>query len=119
MMYENLSTPVFTLERGVQKIVKYGMKTFKKYALEAGLSYCDMNRCIAKARLAYDMPGLREMPCPPELRSLRFEHYKRNLGYSEEQTLKITNELDQLYRGTQPVVDPTQIDNYTDKLFDR
>ena len=75
MRYEDITKDLYLLQKGVEKIVKYGMATFTQYANEMGLSYCDRNRVIAKTRLAYGLTGLKEIPCPPELLQERLDYY--------------------------------------------
>jgi len=95
MKYEDISKDLFLLQKGTEKLLKYGMSTFLQYADEMDLSYCDRNRIIAKARLAYGQSGLREIPCPPELLQDRMDYYSSI--YGQKKAMKILDEVDKTY----------------------
>jgi len=101
--YEDIQTPVFLLDRGVQKLLKYGMATFMKYVTEAELSYCDINRCIGKVRVAYGKTEYNEIPCPPEMRQQRLDCYTKFYGYSLEKAQRIIKQVDEFYHGNQSI----------------
>ena len=92
MRYEDITKDLYLLQRGVEKIVKYGMATFTQYANEMGLSYCDRNRIIAKARMAYGLTGLKEIPCPPELMQERLDYYVSI--YGNQKAISMLEEID-------------------------
>ena len=62
MQYENFSLAPFYLNKGVNKLLKYGMDVFELYADEVNMSFCDRNRVIAKCRAAYGRTDLKEDP---------------------------------------------------------
>ena len=107
--YEDLGFPTFLLQRGVDKLIKYGMPTFMKYAQEAGLSYCDINRIIGKSRMAGGKTELKEIPCPPEMRQKRWECYTDIYCYSENDARQLIKLIDSTYYGSQPIPESSDI----------
>ena len=94
--YEDLETPVFLLQKGVEKLLKYGMPTFLNYAKEAGLSFCDINRVISKVRMAHKVE-IKEIPCPTELYSKRWDYYTKVFGYSDSVAREKIKAIDSMF----------------------
>ena len=111
--YENFATPVFKLQSGVEKLVKYGMATFIKYSEESGLSYCDINRVLSKARIAYEKTDIKEISCPSEMRQKRWSFYTNYYRYSAEKATQVIKEIDSIYYGSQPIPDVGSISTLT------
>jgi len=103
VLYDSFAVPVFKLQAGVEKLVKYGMATFMQYAEESGLSYCDINRVISKARIAYGKTDLKEFPCPPELYQKRLNQYTKNYRFSVKEAQGIIKRMDSYYHGGQQI----------------
>ena len=111
--YENFTISIFKMQSGADKLLKYGMATFMQYAEESGLSYCDINRIISTARISSGASDLKEIPCPPELRQRRFNHYTKNYRYTVKETQKIIKDLDSVYYGDQPIPEVSDIASLT------
>lgn len=97
MRYDDVQTPTYLLSRGVEKLLKYGMATFTQYSDEANISFCDRNRIIAKCRTV-GKEGLKELPCPPELKQERWEHYTKRLKYSDDKARELLRQIDEFYK---------------------
>jgi len=97
MKYENLSITVFVLQKAVEKLNLYGMDIFEMFCNENDISYCDRNRCIAKAKFAYGKTNLKEMPCPDNMKQERLRWYKTEYGYSEKKALELLKKIDASY----------------------
>jgi len=90
--YENFEVKAYELQKGVKKLIKYGMDTFDLYADEINMSYCDRNRVIGKCKISYGK-DLKEMPCPKELIGERWNFYTKTMGYSNEKAREIINRV--------------------------
>jgi len=115
--YEAFDVPVFVLQKGIEKLIKYGMETFLQYSKESGLSFCDINRIISKARIAYGKKGLREFACPAELRQERLYCYTKQYRYPKETALEIIKKIDSLYSGEQFIPDPRELNKLTNGML--
>lgn len=99
MKYETeIPIPTYILNKGVHKLLQYGMDVFEMFADEAGLSFCDRNRVISKCRLAYGRLDLREVPCPDSLKSDRWNFYTRHLNYSQDKARELIKRTDKSYQ---------------------
>ena len=98
--YEDFTTPIYYLQKGLDKLEKYGMPTFLQYSREVELSFCDINRVIRKAILR-GKAELKEIPCPPELRQKRLDCYTKSFRYSDNKAMELIKELE-TFDGTQP-----------------
>ena len=98
MRYENTDKPMIFLQKALDKLIKYGMPTFTKFCDEVDLSYCDRNRVISKARVAYKKTEFSELPCPKELLGERWKFYTYGCGYSNEKATKMLSDIDNSYR---------------------
>ena len=97
MKYENFKVPAYYLQKGVDKLVKYGMSTFGFYADEVGMSYCDRNRVIGKCKRAYGQTDLKELACPKNLIGERWTYYTKELKYTDEKAREILKFIDSSY----------------------
>ena len=93
MRYEDLERPAYLLNRGVEKLLKYGMPTFELYADEVRLSYCDRNRVIAKCKILKPDSGFKEIECPKNLRGERWNYYTKAMRYSDEAARDIISRI--------------------------
>ena len=98
MKYEDITKPAFLLNKGVDKLLKYGPDTFDLYADEVGLSYCDRNRVIAKAKFISPNKGFKEMACPDELVGERWNFYKYRMRYPEDKIRELIKTIDDFYK---------------------
>ena len=98
MRYEDLERPAYLLNRGVEKLLKYGMPTFELYADEVGLSYCDRNRVIAKCKILKPNGDFRELECPKNMHGKRWNYYTKAMRYSEDATRDLTRRIDQSFK---------------------
>jgi len=96
MEYES-TTPVsnWLLQTAVDKLNKYGMGTFKLYAEENDLSYCDRNRCIAKCKMAYGKEDLKELKCPDRLKEDRWKFYTETLRMHPNNASELLHRIEQ------------------------
>jgi len=104
MIYEdhaNEMKPLYLLQTALGKLLKYGIDTFDYYCDEVDLSYCDRNRVLGKARLAYRKDEYLERPCPKELLDQRWKFYTKTCGYSNEKARRMLAEIDKLYESQQ------------------
>ena len=95
MKYENLSTPVYLLHKGVDKLIQYGMSTFEVYADEADLGFCDRNRIIAKCKLVAPGKGFKELECPKSMHGARWFYYTKRLRYSDDAARDVIRRIDE------------------------
>lgn len=98
MKYEDNDKPLYFLQKALSKLITYGFDTFDLYCDEVGLSYCDRNSVIGKARIAHGKTQYREIPCPKELRGERWDFYTKTCGYSNEKAKRILDEIDKLHK---------------------
>jgi len=93
MVYDNnLST--YYLNKGVDKLIKYGFDTFELFADECGMSFCDRNRVIAKCRIITGDQKYKEMPCPDDLKAARWEFYTKKMGYDNGKARDMLSKVD-------------------------
>ena len=118
MKYENFKVLAFELQNGLHKLLKYGIDTFELYADEIDMSYCDRNRVISKARMAYGKIDLKEIPCPPEMRQSRWDCYSNMFKYDRNKGLDLIKGIDSAYYGTQPIPSPQDVTNLTGSMLE-
>jgi len=97
MNYESFDTPVFILGKAASKLNQYGMDVFEMYANENNISFCDRNRAIVKCKIAYNRPGLKELPCPDNLMQERLRFYTRRMGYDNKTARGLLAKIDKAY----------------------
>ena len=97
MKYEDTTKELYLLQKGLSKLMQYGLATFEMFADEVGLSYCDRNRVIGKARIA-GKGDYVEQPCPRELKNERWLFYTQTCGYSNEKAKKAIAIIDASYK---------------------
>jgi hypothetical protein len=98
MKYENFNIGVSQLYAGVEKLLKYGMSTFKSYADEINMSFCDRNRVISKCIVAHGKKELNEMVCPKNLIGERWNFFTKTMGYSNEKAREVSARLDSSFK---------------------
>jgi hypothetical protein len=94
MKYEDLNVDIYLLQVGFRKLLKYGMSTFITFCDEQGIAFSDRNRVIAKAKIAGGKSGLKELPCPSELKEDRWLYY--NKIYTRDKAARILKEIDKV-----------------------
>lgn len=95
--YEDDRFPVALLEKGVEKLRKYGMHTFWEFCEEVKMPFCDRNRVISKCRHAYDIANLKEQALSEDLKEARLIYYTEKLGYSQKRALSAFKIIDMRY----------------------
>jgi hypothetical protein len=94
MKYENFEVGVYDLQRGVDKLLTYGMDTLELFSDENDISFCDRNRIISKCIVAHGKKELSELPCPKNLIGERWKFFTKTMGYTNEKAREIIARTD-------------------------
>lgn len=99
MHYESLKPIEAKVFRDAVDILnEYGWDIFDKHCNENDMSYCDMNRCIAKCKVLYNRPDLHERPIPDNLKQARWEHYTKVCRYDKNHAIELLKRIDQSHK---------------------
>jgi hypothetical protein len=94
MKYENFEVGVNKLQKGVDKLLTYGMDTLELYSNEVDISFCDRNRIISKCIVAYGKKELNELPCPKNLIGERWKFFTKTMGYTDKKAREVIGRAD-------------------------
>ena len=85
------------LSKAVETLNNFGTKIFDKFCHDHDVSFCDINRCIAKCKFLYKRDDLNEYQLPDRLKQARWHHYTVICRYEPNKAREMLRAIDESY----------------------
>ena len=77
------------MSKAVENLNDYGYEIFDNFCSNNDFSFCDINRCIAKCKMAHNRDDLQEYELPDNLKQQRWHHYTHICRYDQNKARQL------------------------------